>query len=99
QLKQYGRTHRAWLGVKIQEVSDEVAESVGLPKVTGALVVEVSKGGPADKAGVKVGDIITKFDGRAISEMRFLPRMVAETKIGKSATLSVWRSGKTIDLE
>lgn len=96
QLKQFGRTHRGWLGVKIQEVSDEMAESIGLPKPMGALVAEVNKGSPADKAGVQVGDVITHFDGREISEMRFLPRMVAESKIGKVVELTVFRKGKSV---
>ncbi len=96
QLKEFGRTHRAWLGVKIQEVSDEVAESVGLAKAMGALVVEVNKDSPAEKAHVQVGDVITHFDGKEISEMRFLPRMVAETKIGKNVELTLWRKNKSV---
>jgi len=93
QLKHLGHTERGWLGIKIQEVSEEVAESVGLSKQVGALVLEVSKGGPADKAGLQAGDIVTSFDGKEITEMRFLPRMVAETKIGKSASITYWRGG------
>lgn len=100
QLKQFGHTNRGWLGVKIQAVSDEAAESVGLAKPMGALVLEVSKGSPADKAGLKAGDVITNFDGKDISEMRFLPRMVAETKIGKTAAITYWRAGvsKTVQV-
>lgn len=100
QLKTYGRTHRGWLGVKIQEVSEEIADSVGLAKPMGALVLEVTKGSPADKAGVQAGDVITSFDGREVTEMRFLPRMVAETKSGKQVPVSVWRKGaaKTLTL-
>lgn len=94
QLKEFGKTHRGWLGVKIQEVSDEVADSVGLDKARGALVLDVSKDSPADKAGIQAGDVITNFDGKDIAEMRFLPRMVAETKIGKKATITYWRKGK-----
>ncbi len=93
QLKQFGRVHRAWLGVKIEEVSDETAESLGLPKTQGALVLEASKGSPAEAAGMKSGDVILKFDGKDISEMRFLPRVVAETKIGKTVDIIVWRKG------
>ena len=92
QLKQFGKTHRGWLGIKIQEVSDEVADSVGLSKPMGALVLEVGKGSPADKAGIQAGDVITNFDGKEITEMRFLPRIVAETKIGKSAAITFWRA-------
>lgn len=93
QLKQFGHTERGWLGIKIQEVSEEIAESVGMGKPKGALVLEVSKNSPADKAGLKTGDIITGFDGKDITEMRFLPRIVAETKIGKTATVTYWRHG------
>lgn len=93
QLKTTGHISRGLLGVKIQNVSDEVANSVGLEKAKGALVMEVTKDGPADKAGIKVGDIITKFDGKDVKEMRNLPRMVAETKIGKKADVVVWRGG------
>ena len=100
QLKQFGKTHRGWLGVKIQEVSEEAAESVGLAKQMGALVLEVSKGSPADKVGLKAGDVITAFDGKDIKEMRFLPRMVAETKIGKTVPVTYWRgnASKTVDI-
>ena len=88
QLKEFGRTHRGWLGVKIQEVSDEVADSLGLKKAGGALVLDVAKGSPADKAGIVAGDVITSFDGKEISEMRSLPRLVAETKSGKIASIT-----------
>jgi serine protease Do len=90
QLKEFGRTHRGWLGVKIQQVSDEIADSLGLKKTMGALVLEVSKGSPADKAGIVPGDVITSYDGKEITEMRFLPRMVAETKVGKSVSITYW---------
>jgi len=93
QLKQFGRTHRGWLGVKIQEVSEDIAESVGLTKSMGAMILEISKGGPAEKAGLQAGDIITSFDGKEISEMRHLPRIVAETKIGKTVNVTYWRKG------
>jgi serine protease Do len=91
QLKQFGRTHRGWLGVKIQEVSEDIAESVGLTRAAGALVLDVGKDSPAAKAGIQAGDVITQFDGKDISEMRHLPRMVAETKIGKSVNITYWR--------
>ncbi len=90
QLKEFGRTHRGWLGVKIQEVSEEVADSLGMPKPVGALVLEVAKGSPAEKAGIAAGDVITNFDGKEISEMRFLPRIAAETKIGKTVNVIYW---------
>ena len=76
QLQKYGRTHRGWLGVKIQTVTDEIAESVGLTPAHGALVLDVSKDSPAGKAGIKTGDIITSFNGHEVKEMRNLPRAV-----------------------
>lgn len=99
QLKEYGRTHRGWLGVKIQEVTEEAAESSGLSKSTGALVVDVTKGSPADEAGIKPGDIILSFDGKSIKEMRQLPRLVAETKIGKEVEVVIWRENEKEELD
>ncbi len=99
QLKSQGHVVRGWLGVKIQEVTDEVAESVGLDKARGALVMDVGSGSPAEKAGLKTGDIVIGFNGKDIKEMRFLPRMVAETAIGSSATLTYWRDGKQHDVK
>ncbi len=90
QLKDFGRTHRGWLGVKIQEVSEEIADSLGMKKPIGALVLEVDKDSPAGKAGIVAGDVITNFDGKEITEMRFLPRIVAETKIGKTVSVTYW---------
>lgn len=95
QLKEHGRTFRGWLGVKIQVVTDEVAESLGMSRAYGALVAEITPGGPAEKSGLKAGDIITHFDGQEVDEMRLLPRMVAETAIGKEIKLQVLRDGKT----
>lgn len=94
QLRQFGRTHRGWLGVKIQQVTDEIAESVGLNGTHGALVLEVNKDSPAAKAGVVTGDVVISFNGKPIKEMRNLPRLVAETKIGSSVDVGVWRNGK-----
>jgi serine protease Do len=95
QLKQFGRTHRGWLGVKIQEVSEEVADSVGLPSTQGALVLEVSPGSPAAKVGIQTGDVITQYGGKDVTEMRFLPRMVAETPVNTAVPVTVWRKGKS----
>lgn len=94
QLKDHGHAIRGWLGVKIQMVTDEIAESMGMKKASGALVVEVTKDSPADKAGVKVGDVITKFDGKDINEMHQLPRIVAETDIGKKVAVELLRDNK-----
>jgi serine protease Do len=98
QLNEYGRTRRGWLGVKIQEVTDEIAESLGLAKAAGALVAEVTSTGPAEKSGIKAGDIILAFDNKPIREMRNLPRIVAETDIDKDVPIIVWRDGKRVNL-
>ncbi len=95
QLREFGATRRGWLGVKIQQVTPELAEGLGLEKPSGALVSEVTSGGPAASGGVEAGDVIVKFDGRDINEMRDLPRMVAETEVGKDVRVVVWRKGKT----
>jgi len=94
QLIKYGQTRRGWLGVKIQEVTPEIADSLGLGKARGALVSSVTPRGPAEKAGVKSGDVILKFNDHDIKEMRELPLLVAESEIGKKATLTLWRKGK-----
>ena len=96
QLKKYGETRRGWLGVRIQTVTDEIAESLSLSSAYGALVAGVTESGPAAKAGLKQGDVIVSFDGRKVEEMRHLPRMVAETDIGKSVPVEVIRDGKKI---
>lgn len=97
QLKEFGETRRGWLGVRIQTVTEEIAESLSLTKTHGALVAGVTEGGPAAKAGLKQGDVIVKFDGRLVEEMRNLPRMVAETEIGKLVPVEVIRDGKKVD--
>jgi len=95
QLRKGGKIDRAWLGVKIQTVNDEIAESVGLDKPRGALVVDTTKGSPAEIAGIQAGDVILKFDGKDIAMMRKLPRLVADEKIGKKVDIELWRNGKT----
>jgi serine protease Do len=99
QLKVTGHTRRGWLGVRIQSVSPEIAESLGLGKVRGAMVSSVNPGGPADKAGIKNGDIVLSFDAKEIPDMRRLPRIVAETDVGKTAPMVVWRGGKEVTLQ
>jgi serine protease Do len=99
QLKQFGKVRRGWLGVKIQSVTDEIAESLGLPKAEGALVSTVSEGSPAAKGKVEQGDVILKFDGKDINEFRRLPRIVAETPIDKKVDVVVWRKGKQVSLQ
>ncbi|RCK23391.1 DegQ family serine endoprotease [Thalassospira lucentensis] len=101
QLKEYGRTRRGWLGVHIQTVTDDIADSVGLDESTGAMVAGVSDEGPAKEAGIKQGDVILTFDGKEVESMRRLPRIVADTKIGKDVDVVIWRDGKkqTVQVE
>jgi len=94
QLIETGSIERGWLGVKIQTVTDEIAESIGMKKAKGALVVDVDETSPAGKGGVKSGDIIVSFDGKDVETMRRLPRIVAETAVGKKVPVTVWRNGK-----
>lgn len=98
QLKQYGRTKRGWLGVLIQEISQEIADSLGMKSVRGALVSSATEGGPAEKAGVKTGDVILKFNNIEIGSMKELPKVVAGTPVGKSVPLVILRNGKEIVL-
>ena len=93
QLKDFGRTRRGWLGVRIQTVTDEIAEGFGLSETTGALVAEVTKGGPAEAAGIMPGDVILSFNSRQVETMRKLPRIVAETPVGVDVPVEVWRDG------
>jgi len=83
--------HRGWLGVRIQAVTDEIAESLGLDKARGALVASVNDNGPAQIAGIQPGDVILDFDGKDVSDMRRLPRLVAETPVDKSVPVTLWR--------
>lgn len=99
QLVKYGKTRRGWLGVRIQTVTDEIAESLGLGKARGALVASLTGTGPAEKAGIKAGDIIIGFDGKPVADMRALPKIVAETEIGKTVPMTVWRDSKEVTLQ
>ena len=94
QLKKFGKTRRGWLGVFIQSVTDEIAESLGLGKSRGALVARVTTDSPAAKGGIKTGDIILKFDGKDVESNRTLPRIVARTSIEKDVDVIVIRDGK-----
>ncbi len=96
QLIKFGETKRGWLGVRIQEVTKEIAEVEKLKKPQGALVASVGENSPADKAGIKAGDIILNFDGKKIDTMRTLPKVVASTEVGKSVELKIWRNKKLI---
>jgi serine protease Do len=94
QIREYGRTRRGWLGVNIQTVTDELAEGLKLPRPNGALVSNVAEGSPAATAGIEKGDVILKFDGRDVGEMRRLPRIVADTPIDKTVDVLLWRQGR-----
>jgi serine protease Do len=94
QLREFGETRRGWLGVRIQTVTPELADSLDLPEVSGALVADVTAGGPAADAGVEAGDVILSFNGQKIGAMRDLPRIVAETAVGSRARVEVWRKGE-----
>lgn len=94
QIIQYGRTKRGWIGVKIQSVTEEIAESLGLKGTHGALVASVTKGGPAEKVGLQAGDVITAFNSQKIDEMKMLPRFVASSGIDTEAKITYWRDGK-----
>ena len=96
QLIKFGETKRGWLGVRIQEVTKEIADLEKLEKAEGALIASVSENSPADKAGIQDGDIILEFDGKKVDTMRALPKLVAQTKVGKKVTVKIWRNQKLI---
>ena len=96
QLIKFGETKRGWLGVRIQEVTKEIADVEKLKKPEGALVASVGQGSPAEKAGIKAGDIILEFDGKKINTMKKLPNVVASTEVGKSVEIKIWRNKKLI---
>ena len=99
QLAEFGQTRRGWLGVFIQEVTPDIAESLGLDAAAGALVSSVNESSPAAKGGVQPGDVILKFDGKVIDKMRDLPRIVAETDIGKKVSVDLFRQGESKTLK
>lgn len=94
QLRKFGETRRGWIGVRIQEVTPDIAEGLGLPTASGALVAEVTPRGPAAKAGLKNGDLITGFDGKSVPDSRTLPRVVADTPVGKTVNMDILRAHK-----
>ena len=99
QLRTYGETRRGWLGVRIQQVTKELAENLELDDTSGALISEVSPDGPAAKGGVKAGDVIIRFDGQEVAQMRDLPRIVAGTDIDKRVAIEVVRRGDRLTLQ
>ena len=96
QLIEFGETKRGWLGVRIQDVTKEIAEVENLDQPRGALVASVAQNSPSDKAGVKAGDIILEFDGEKIGEMKELPIIVARTEVGKNVQVKIWRNKKEL---
>ncbi len=96
QLEKYGETRRGWLGVKVQAMSDDIAENMGISKTKGALVADVTEGSPGKAAGIQAGDVITEFNGKAIRDMRELPRAVAATEIGATVIVKALRKGTEV---
>ena len=96
QLIKYGETKRGWLGVRIQYVTKEIADAEKLNKPRGALVQSVADGSPSEKGGIKAGDIILEFDGKLINEMKELPLIVAQTEVGKTVDVKVWRNQREV---
>jgi serine protease Do len=94
QLRQFGETRRGWLGVRIQQMTDELAETMNVKPSRGALVAGVDDKGPAKPAGIQTGDVIVRFDAKDIKEMRDLPRVVADTPVGKDVEVIILRQGK-----
>ena len=96
QLIEFGETKRGWLGVRIQDVSKEIAEVEKLDRPRGALVASVAENSPSEKAGIKAGDIILEFNGKIINQMKELPAIVARTQVGKNVEVKIWRDKKEI---
>ena len=99
QLVEFGRTRRGWLGVFIQEITEDIADSLGLDEAAGALVSAVTPGGPAEDAGLEPGDTIIAFDGKKIKSVKDLPRIVAETPVDKQVSVDIVRSGKKLAVD
>jgi serine protease Do len=96
QLIEFGETKRGWLGVRIQDVTQEIADVEKLDEPKGALVASVAENSPSEKAGIKAGDIILEFNGVKINQMKELPAIVAKTKVGKNVKVKVWRNKKEL---
>lgn len=99
QLVEFGQTRRGWLGVRIQDVTPDIADTLGLKTAQGALIASVTPQGPAAEAGLRAGDVILNFDGKGVEAMRRLPRIVAGTPVGKVVPVTIWRNGKTLDVK
>ena len=99
QLVEFGVTRRGWLGVRIQSVGEDIADSLGLDQAKGALIADVTPSGPAEASGIKPGDVVVRFDGKDVKEMRDLPRIVADTPVGKTVVVELMRDGKVEEVE
>ncbi len=99
QLIKHGEVKRGWLGVHIQEVTEEIAETLGMDKATGALVANVIPDGPAAASDIQPGDVVLTFNKQDVSEMRRLPKIVADTEVGKEVDVVVWRNGKKVTIK
>lgn len=98
-LRKYGEVRRGWIGVRVQTVSSEIAQSLAMKEPKGALVAVVTPNGPAERAGILIGDLILRFDGKEIPDMRTLPRVIADAPIGKPVVLDVWRAGQLLKVK
>ncbi|MCP5412966.1 MAG: DegQ family serine endoprotease [Alphaproteobacteria bacterium] len=98
QLRRFGAARRGWIGVRIQAVTPEIAESLGLGSTRGALIADVTAGGPAARAGLRNGDLVMTFDGKPVADDRALPRIVADTSIGKTVNVDLLRKGHKVSL-
>ena len=96
QLRQFGQARRGWIGVRIQQPTEDIAEARGLPSLAGALIADVTPGGPAARGGVQFGDFITAFDGKPVTDSRSLSRLVADTPINKTVAVELWRKSKKL---
>ncbi len=94
QIRQFGAARRGWIGVRIQALTDDIAEGFGVGNTHGAIITQVSPNGPAAKAGMHNGDLVVGFDGKPVSDSRALSRMVADTAIGKTTNVDVLRNGQ-----
>jgi serine protease Do len=94
QLREFGETRRGWLGVRIQPVTDDIAESLGMDRARGALIAGIIKDGPVDDGTLQAGDVVTRFDGKEIKDMRDLPRIVADTAVGTAVEVVIVRKGE-----
>ena len=99
QIIEYGRTKRGWLGARVQNITDDMAESLGLGKAKGAIVGSVTHEGPAAKAKIEAGDVILSFDGKEVNEHSRLSRLVGETAVGKTVKVKIWRKGQEIEVD